>query len=106
MDLSRILIWNVRGLNRRSHHDSVRNLVGTTQSDIVCLQETKKAAISRHMVLSLLGVEYDEFLVLPALDTRGGVPVAWKGNICKAIHSRVDVFSISVCFDLEGAYSW
>lgn len=47
MDISNILIWNVRGLNRKSRRDGVRDMVLSTRPDLVCLQETKKEAISR-----------------------------------------------------------
>jgi hypothetical protein len=39
-------------------------MVASTRTDLVCLQETKKATISRGMVLSMLGAEFDVFIVL------------------------------------------
>jgi exonuclease III len=92
MDLSKVLIWNVRGLNRKARRDVVRDMVGSTRSNIVCLQETKKAAISRRMVMSMLGAE---FVVLPADGTRGGVLLAWKGSTCQGLNTRIDTFSLS-----------
>ena len=71
MDPSKILFWNVRGLNRKVRRDGVRALVNNTCPDVVCLQETKKSSISRFMVASLLGVVFDEFVTLPAVGTRG-----------------------------------
>ena len=76
MDPSKILVWNVRGLNRKARRDVVRVMVNSTQPDIVCLQETKVVAISRRMVMSTLGVDFTEFVVLPALGTRGGILLA------------------------------
>lgn len=72
MNLSKILIWNVRGLNRKARRDVVRMMVESTRPDIVCLQETKKESISRFMVFSLLGNVFDQFTCLPAIGTRGG----------------------------------
>jgi hypothetical protein len=36
MGSKNILIWNVRGLNVRSHQDAVRELVGAERPSIVC----------------------------------------------------------------------
>lgn len=71
MDPSKILFWNVRGLNRKVRRDVVRTMVNSTCHDVVCLQETKKSSISHFMVMSLLGVDFDEFITLPVVGTRG-----------------------------------
>jgi exonuclease III len=75
MDMSKILIWNVWGLNQKSRRDAVRCMVDSPRPD-VCLQETKKAPISRWMVMSTLGADFDEFTFLPAAGTRGGILLA------------------------------
>jgi exonuclease III len=107
MDMSKIMIWNVRGLNQKSRRDVVRCMVDSTRPDVVCLQETKKAVISRRMVMSTLGADFDEFIFLPAAGTCGGILLAWKGCVCKALATRVNVHSVSVQFDpLEGSPWW
>lgn len=106
MDLSKILFWNVWGLNCKARRDAVRDMIASTRPEVVCLQETKKEAISRRMVMTTLGGDFDEFLVLPASGTRGGILLAWKRNTCKALSTRVDAFSISVQFEQEGGSPW
>jgi exonuclease III len=76
MDPSKILIWNVRGLNRKARRDSVRSVITSTRPNIVCLQETKKEAISQRMVMTTLGADFDNFLVLLVDGTRGGILLA------------------------------
>jgi exonuclease III len=98
MDPSKILIWNVRGLNRKSRCDSVRSVISSTRPDIVCLQETKKETISWRMVMTTLGIDFDNFLVLPAVGTRSGILMAWKGSVCRVLNSRIDTYSVSVQF--------
>ena len=51
MDPAKILIWNVRGLNSTSRQDSVRSIVDSSRSDIVCIQETKVTDMSRRIIL-------------------------------------------------------
>jgi exonuclease III len=106
MDLPKVLIWNVHGLNRKARGDVVCDMVGSTRPDIVCLQETKKAAISCRMVMSMLGADFDEFVVLLADGTHGGVLLAWKGSTCQGLNTRIDTFSLSVQFAHEGGSPW
>lgn len=94
--ISKILIWNVRGLNRKARQDSVRSLVNSVKPDIVCSQKTKKEAISGRIVSSMLGSDFGQIVVLPADRTRGGVLLAWRSEICNALSSRIDNHSVLV----------
>jgi exonuclease III len=96
MYMSKVLIWNVHGLNHRARRDVVHDMVASTRPDLACLQEMKKVAISCRMVLSMLGAEFDEFIVLPVDGTRGGILLAWRGSVCRHLNSRIDSFSLSV----------
>jgi len=101
MNPSSILIWNVQGLNQRDRRNSVREVILSSNADIVCLQETKVANMSQHLFLSVFGSVYDNFIALPANGTRGGVLIAWKGCSCLAVASRVDTYSASVLFSKQ-----
>jgi exonuclease III len=78
MDPEKTLIWNVRGLNSTARQDSVRSLVDSSRADIVCIQETKIAAISQRIILSTLGADFTDFITLPSNGASGGILVAWK----------------------------
>jgi exonuclease III len=78
MDLAKILIWNVRGLNSSSQQDDVRTLVEASRADIVCLQETKMTAVPRGALLSMLGSDFSSHVELPAVGASGGIIVAWR----------------------------
>jgi hypothetical protein len=43
---------------------------------LVCLQETKLETISDYDVIQLVGTSFD-YVYLPAVQTRGGILVAW-----------------------------
>lgn len=49
----RIISWNVRGLNDRAKCSRVGNLLRSWRPDLVCLQETKLAVVSRAAIRSL-----------------------------------------------------
>lgn len=106
MDVSTILVWNVRGLNRKARRDAVRDLVAATRPEIVCLQETKVQDMSTRVLLSTLGADLDGHVVLPAVGTRGGVLIAWKSMACTALTSRVDSYSASVLFQNVDGLQW
>jgi hypothetical protein len=107
MDPSKILILNVRGLNRKARWDLVSTIIASTRPDIVFLQETKNEAISRRMEMTTLKADFDNFLVLPADGTRGGILLAWKGTVCRVITSQIDTYSISVQIEsAEGSPWW
>lgn len=65
---------------------------------IVCLQETKKASISHFMLLSLLGNDFDESLVLLAAGSCGGILLAWKISVCRVAQTRNGDFSVIAQF--------
>ena len=58
MDPSKIVCWNVQGLNGSARQDVVRCLVDSVKADVVCLQETKMSVFSRLFVFRLLGSEF------------------------------------------------
>jgi hypothetical protein len=103
MDLSKILDWNVWGLNQKSRHDAIRCKVDSRRSNVVRLQETKRAAISCWMVMSTLGVE---FAFLLEAGTCGGILMAWRGSVCKVLATMVDAFSVLVQFDQPEGSPW
>lgn len=70
-----------------------------TRSESSSLQETKIQAFTDRILLSMLGTELDRYVALPAQGTRGGILIAWKGNVCREITSRVDSHSVSVLFN-------
>jgi hypothetical protein len=57
----------------------------------ICRKQ-KKEAISHRMVMTTLGVEFDEFTILLATGMHGGILMAWKSSVCRVIAKRVDVF--------------
>jgi exonuclease III len=105
MDPSKIVCWNVRGLNGSARQDVVRCLVDSVKADVVCLQETKMSVFSRLFVFRLLGSEFQNFVFTPSVGASGGILVAWKNNI-SSCGSRIDDHCVSVNLSLETWSSW
>jgi exonuclease III len=107
MDHSCILIWNVRVLNSAACQHSVRDLVGSARVDVVCLQETKMLAISRRVLLSMLGSDFDSnFISLPSAGASRGILVAWRNALGVTGATRIDSFSVSVQFCPSSGEPW
>lgn len=49
----KIIFWNVRGLNDRAKRCRVGNLLKGWKPNLVCLQETKVASVTRAIIRSL-----------------------------------------------------
>jgi exonuclease III len=78
MDPNKIITRNVRGLNSSVWQDSLRTLVDSSKADIVCVQETKIANLSQRVILSALGTDFSDFVVLPAPGQSGGILMACR----------------------------
>jgi exonuclease III len=106
MDPNKILVWNVRGLNSSARQDSVLMLVSSSRVDIVCLQETKFAAVSQHTLLAMLGSDFLNYIELPSIGASGGILVAWRNSVGITGQSRRDQHSISVQFSKQTGQTW
>jgi endonuclease/exonuclease/phosphatase family metal-dependent hydrolase len=106
MDPSKILVWNVRGLNSSVRQDSVRELVNSLRVEVVCLQETKMQIISDRFILSMLGTDFNDFIYLPFVGAAGGILVAWRRHLGFTGQKRLDNYSVSVQFCNDRGNGW
>jgi exonuclease III len=112
MGSKNLLIWNIRGLNARSHQDTMKQLVVAEKPSLVCLQETKLHVISDFDIMQILDVRFD-YAYLPADQTRGGILVAWLPGVwsisnvsCRncSISAKVRQLSSGVVWSLSVVY--
>jgi hypothetical protein len=103
---SKILIWNVRGLNSVARQDSVCTLVDASRADIVCIQETKMLAITNRVILSALGSDFSNFSAVPAVGASGGILVACRRHIRVTDISRIDYHSVTIRVSQSNGQHW
>lgn len=106
MNPSKILCWNVRGLNLRACQDTMCTLVDSCRVDIVCLQEMKMSVMPPGVILSMLGSDFTHWVDLSADGASGGIVLAWHQGLGPASASRIDDHNISVHFSPSGLQSW
>lgn len=91
MDFNPSLVcWNVRGLNNPAKRKAVKEFLATTKINIVCLQETKMDVIDNFVVMQCLGPSFDGFAYLPAVETRGGILLAWDSSVIDVQNLQMD----------------
>jgi hypothetical protein len=59
----------------------VKEFIDTVKTTIVCLQETKLDVIDQFTVMQCMGPSFDGFAYLPAVETRGGILLAWDSTV-------------------------
>lgn len=79
----KILSWDVRGLGRPSKCHLVKDVILTSEADIVCLEESKLQKIQSSTWRLVGGTRINTFDFLPTLGTTRGIIIAWD-------HSQVN----------------
>jgi exonuclease III len=102
----RIADWNVRGLNAPNRRTAVKSVIDTMDASIVCLQETKLEIIYSSTVLETLGSEFDDYVYLPAIGTRGGILLAWKSWAVTITDPEFTAHTISAKVSTSSGTPW
>jgi exonuclease III len=72
MKSSKILSWNVRGMNSPDRCIIIRSKISKSFCEIVCLQETKKYDIYLAFIRTCCPKDFDKFVFLPSVGAYGG----------------------------------
>ena len=102
----RIVVANVRGMNARARRLNIKSLLDTTGASVVCFQETKVELLCSPIVLEALGSEFDEYVYLPAVGTRGGILLAWKSRIVTITDPSFSTNTISAKLTMGSGTPW
>lgn len=74
------LSWNVRGLNDARKRRIVKRFIKNENPEIICLQETKLSNIDNSILKEIVGPKYQDYEVIDARGTAGGVLLTWQTN--------------------------
>ncbi|KAH7677250.1 DNase I-like protein [Dioscorea alata] len=67
------ITWNVRGLGKPAKRFLVRDFLSLHFVDVCCLQESKLDVVSQSLWREIGGCKLDQFAVVPARGTAGGI---------------------------------
>ncbi|KAE8776883.1 hypothetical protein D1007_50376 [Hordeum vulgare] len=74
---------------------------------MICLQESKLAAVSDADTREIVGNGFDSHVALPAQGTRGGILLCWRGDRFRASSVNLRSFSMTVSFcPIGGGEQW
>jgi mannosylglycoprotein endo-beta-mannosidase len=107
MDINpQVLYWNTRGLNDVAKRNAVREFVDSIRVNLVCLQETRLNVIDRFVVSQCLGPSFDGFAYLPAIETRGGILLAWDSSVLDVSNVVFDSFALTGYVSTRDNNNW
>lgn len=101
-----IICWNVRGLNNPAKRKVVREFITSIRVNLACLQETKLDVIDQYLVLQCLGPSFDGFAYLSAMETRGGILLAWDTTTLFIDNVQLDPNFITGMVHLKEGGTW
>lgn len=82
---TRIMSWNIRGVNNNIAKRNCRDLVGKSRANIVCLQETKSEDWIASPGKSFLNEGKFSMHYQPSKGNSGGLAVFWENNLFKCV---------------------
>jgi exonuclease III len=89
-----LVCWNVRGLNDPAKRSAIREFVEALRVSIVCFQETKMDVLDDFLVRQCLEPSFDGYVYLVAVETRGGILLAWDSSMVEI--SRVTFYTHAI----------
>ena len=96
-----IISWNTKGLGSRKKRRVVKYFMRSEKSDVVVIQETKKAECDRRFVGGVWTVRNKEWATLPACGASGGILIIWDSKKLRSEEVVIGSFSVSVKFTLD-----
>ena len=105
--MSRMISWNVRGINDRDKRTLLKSFLRDWKCDLVCLLETKMEDVSLLDVRALWGIQSVDFAALNAVGLSGGVLVMWDKSVYRLVSTFCGDFSITcILHSIENGVDW
>lgn len=92
---TKILSWNVNGLNDNRKWDIIKSLVRDWKPNILCLQETKIEDWNGILARQFWGNRWVEWAELKVSGTKGGIVTMWDKRQWSCIEIQQGTHSIS-----------
>ncbi|KAH7657855.1 DNase I-like protein [Dioscorea alata] len=93
-----LITWNVRGLGRPAKRFLVKDFLLMHFADLCCLQESKLEGISPSIWREIGGGRLDQFLMVLARRSPGGIIIGWNSVLMSAKLLSAGTFSLTMEF--------
>jgi len=78
---SKILFWNIRGINYQEKWDALRGKIIESACQIICIQETKREIFDIFYIKKFCPRNFDQFAFSPSVGAIGGLLTAWNSSV-------------------------
>jgi len=78
---SKILFWNIRGINAQEKWDALRGKIIESACQIICIQETKRENFDIFYIKKFCPRNFDQFAFSPSVGAAGGLLIAWNSSV-------------------------
>jgi len=95
---TKVLFWNVRGINSQVKWDAIRDKISESACQIVCLQETKKETFDSFYIKKFCPRNLDKFAYSPSIGAFGGLITIWNSSLFDGAITHVNSYAVTVNF--------
>jgi exonuclease III len=93
---TKILVWNIRGINSKKKWDAIRNKIEESASQIICLQETKRESFDSFYIKKFCMRHLDQFAYAPSVGASGGIITIWNGSLYDGTIVQCNSYAVTV----------
>lgn len=76
-----VLSWNVRGINSQTRWNAIKSKISESNSDIICLQETKRESFNDTYIQNFCPPTLDQFDFTPSTGNSGCTLIVWNKKL-------------------------
>lgn len=95
---TKILFWNIRGINAQPMWDAVRDKISESACQILCIQETKRETFDSFYIKKFCPRPLDPFAFFPSIGACGGLLTMWNSTLFDGTVVHSNAYSITIKF--------
>ena len=93
---SKILFWNVRGINSQKKWDALREKISESACQVLCIQETKREMFDNIYIKKFFPRYLDKFAFSPSVGTSGGLLTVWNSSLFDGSVVQTNAYAVTV----------
>ncbi|XP_066324011.1 uncharacterized protein [Miscanthus floridulus] len=93
---TKLLFWNVRGINSQEKWDVIRGKIDESACQIVCIQETKRESFDQFYIKKFCPRSLDRFAFFPSVGASGGLLTVWNNSLFDGTLVQANSYAVTV----------
>ena len=95
---SKILFWNIRGINSQEKWDALRDKISESACQVLCIQETKRENFDSFYIRKFCPRNLDNFAFSPSHGGSGGLITIWNSSLFYGTVVQINSYAVTVKF--------